>query len=338
MEGRGEAPPAGAPAARLARERAARRERRRQTARRRRAAGLALAGVASLSLIAGIAVGAGSGSSDSGGSEAAAEGPPPPELPRGGRNLLPKYRLVGYYGAPQDEELGELGIGTPAEASARLDRQAADYEGDRPVLPFLELIATVANADPGDDGLYRTQQPRSVIDDYLEQARTDDSLLVLDIQPGQADFPDEVDRLEPYLRQPDVGLALDPEWHVAPGEVPAQVIGSVDAHIVNQIAKRLSGMVTRYDLPEKLLIVHQFTEDMIVNKERLRTFPGVALVLNVDGFGDQPNKISKYELLRAPRGSGMFSGFKLFYREDVNLMSPREVLELKPAPDLVVYE
>ncbi len=332
MEGAGQAAAAGA--------RRSRRTEQREIAHRRRRAGAVLAALAGLSLIIGAVVGAGAGGSGSDGdsSGAAAAEPPPAELPRGGLELLPANRLVGYYGAPQDEALGALGIGSPAEASAELARQAADYEGDRPVLPFLELISTVANADPGEDGAYRFQQPRSVIDDYLEQARADRSLLVLDIQPGQASFPDEVDRLESYLREPDVGLALDPEWHVAPGEVPGQVIGSVDARVVNQTAKRLSEIVEQENLPQKLLIIHQFTDDMIINKERLRTYPGVAMVLNVDGFGDPPNKISKYDELHAPKGSGLFSGFKLFYEEDLDLLSPREVMKLKPAPDLVVYE
>ena len=96
-------------------------------------------------------------------------------------------------------------------------------------MPFMELLASIANAAPGDDGAYRTQQRPPVIERYLEQARADRELLVLDIQPGRAGFDDEVDHLERYLREPDVGIGLDPEWHVGPGEVPGEVIGSVDA-------------------------------------------------------------------------------------------------------------
>jgi len=317
-------------------DRRSRRESQLRARHRRRRATALLATLAALALIVGAVLGSGSGSGDEAG--AVAEAPPPVELPRGGTELLPAHLLVGYYGAPQDEELGALGIGSPAEASAELARQAQDYEGNRPVLPFLELISTVANADPGEDGLYRTQQPFGVIDDYLEQARADRSLLVLDVQPGRASFPEEVSRLEPYLAEPEVGLALDPEWHVAPSEVPGDVIGSVDARVVNRVAERLSQIVAENDLPQKLLIVHRFTADMVTDPERLRTYPGVAIVLNVDGFGDQPSKIVKYEELSAPRKSGFFSGFKLFYNEDVDLLSPRDVLGLRPDPDLVVYE
>jgi hypothetical protein len=63
----------------------------------------------------------------------------------------------------------------------------------------------------------------------------------------------------------------------------------------------------------------------------------VALVVNVDGFGDQPNKISKYrEFTRDLHRR--YNGFKLFYHEDQNLMSPKQVLRLRPQPDLIVYE
>ena len=313
---------------------------RRAAARRKLQTRRALTGVAALALLGGVLFGALSGGDDAPQPTAATSGAapdPPVELPRGGRKLLPRYRLVGYYGAPQAEALGALGIGTPAEASAALRSQARAYRGKRPVMPFMELLASIANATPGDDGAYRTRQRTPVIARYLEQARADRELLVLDIQPGRASFDDEVDHLERYLREPDVGIGLDPEWHVGPDEVPGQVIGSVDARDVNRVAARMSAAVKKHDLPQKLLIVHRFTADMIVGEERLRSYPGVALVLNVDGFGDAPNKIAKYEELHAPRGA-LFSGFKLFYEEDLGLMSPADVLGLDPRPDLIVYE
>lgn len=263
------------------------------------------------------------------------------ELPRGGTELLPRYRLVGYYGAPQDEGLGALGIGSPASASKRLDEQASAYEGakdGKPVLPFLELLATVANADPGTDGLYLTRQPRGIIRRYLDQARADRSLLVLDIQPGRSDFAREVRRLDEFLAEPDVGLALDPEWLVTEPDVPGQVLGSVDAAVVNRVARGLSRVVEENNLPQKLLFIHRFTDGMITNADQLKTYPGVAIVLDVDGFGVPAEKIVKYDQLKVKPKSGLFTGFKLFYEEDVGLMSPKDVLKLKPPPSVVVYE
>ena len=101
------------------------------------------------------------------------------------------------------------------------------------MLPALELIAVIANADAGQDGMYRARQPDAVIRRYLRAARRAKALLLLDIQPGRSDFFTEATRLEKWLSEPDVGLALDPEWRVGPGEVPGQVIGSVDSREVN---------------------------------------------------------------------------------------------------------
>jgi hypothetical protein len=318
-----------------------RREEARQRLHRQRriAAGAALLlGVGVVALLVSLVSGSGSGP----GVKAAEAGapPPPPELPRGGRTIFPRYRVVAFYGAPQDDELGELGIGPPAKVAAKLEKQGRAYRrGGRPILPAFELISTVASGAPGEDGRYSYRQPRRVIDRYLKAARAAKALLILDIQPGHVDFMEDVRALRPYLEQPDVSLALDPEWKVPEGQVPGQVIGSTDATDVNRVSAYLSGIVRERKLPQKLLVVHQFTDDMITRKSLLTQPPGVALTLNVDGFGDQPNKTSKYHGFTRPRVVRRFHpGFKLFYREDTNLMSPQRVLRLRPPPELVVYE
>jgi hypothetical protein len=259
------------------------------------------------------------------------------QLPRGGRVILPGHRVIAFYGAPQSPELGTLGIGTPEQAGRRLRHQAAKFRSARhPVLPAFELLAAVANQAPGDDGLYRTRQSGNTIARYLAAARRARALLILDIQPGHADFMTETRALEPWLREPDVSLALDPEWHT-PGGVPGKVIGSVDALAVNDVSAYLSGIVQARRLPQKLLVVHRFTAGMIRDDRLLVQRPGVALAVNVDGFGDRANKLARYHALTGATG-GVYDGLKLFYKEDTNLMTPREVLHLEPAPALVVYE
>ncbi len=263
--------------------------------------------------------------------------PGPPELPRGGRSIFPQHRVVAYYGAPQDEELGALGIGSPASAARRLERQAKAYaRPGRPVLPALELIAVIANADAGDDGMYRARQSDAVIGRYLSAARKAKALLLLDIQPGASDFFTEATRLKRWLREPDVGLALDPEWRVQAGQVPGQVIGSVDSREVNAVTAWLAQLTEREGLPEKLVVIHQFTDDM-VDDTSLQARDGRQIVLNADGFGTRPVKKSKYDAFTR-RAPGFEPGFKLFYEEDVGLMTPRQVLALRPPPDFVVYE
>jgi hypothetical protein len=284
-------------------------------------------------------------SSVGGGEEGGPKAAPPPELPRGGRVLFPGHRLVGFYGAPQDPELGALGIGTPAQATQKLLQRARAYDRPRrPVLPALELISTIAHSAPGRDGLHRERQSAAVIRRYLAAARRARALLILDIQPGQADFFQEVLALEPYLRQPDVGLALDSEWSVPEGVAPGQVIGSTDAATVNRISYYLARIVRRYRLPQKPLIVHQFTEEMVKDDDQqLLPRREVAIVTNVDGFGLPELKVDVYKRLTKPvprsaRPAGPFNGLKLFFEEDTNLMSPADVLALRPQPDVIVYE
>jgi hypothetical protein len=310
-----------------------REEARRRTRRQRRIA----LGVGLGALAAGVAaVGLAMGGSDEPESEARTE--PPPELPRGGRKIFPRHTVVAFYGAPQNNELGVLGIGRPAAAARRLERQARPYRrGGRPVLPAFELISTIVHASPGDDGDHSERQTPRTIRRYLRVARAHRALLILDIQPGRAPFMREVRALRRFLEEPDVSLALDPEWSMAPGQVPGQQIGSTDAAVVNEVSSYLSRIVRAGNLPQKLLVVHRFTQDMVRNEHRLRRHRGVALTVNVDGFGDRPNKIAKYrEFTRGRRER--HNGFKLFYGEDTGLMTPRQVLRLRPRPELVVYE
>jgi hypothetical protein len=204
-------------------------------------------------------------------------------------------------------------------------------------MPALELISTLVTAAPGDDGKYRYRQSDEVIQRYRDEARRAKALLILDIQPGRARFMDEVRAFTPYLKLPDVSLALDPEWSMHGHDLPGQVIGHTDATVVNRAGAYLSSLVQKYNLPQKLLIVHQFTPGMIEHRNHLAEHPGVALVINVDGFGNAANKVSKYDMF-AKQQPPWYNGLKLFYHEDVNTMKPRAVMRMRPQPDVVIYE
>jgi hypothetical protein len=305
--------------------------------RRRATAAGVLAGLLLVIVVAARSCG-GDGGADSASAGPAARAPKRAQLPGGGRTIFPAHRVVAFYGAPQSDRLGILGIGDVDDAAAKLKRVARAYERKtRPVMPAFELISTIANAHPGDDGMYRSHQPAATIDRYLAAARRAKALLLLDIQPGRGDFLSEVQRLQRWLLEPDVGLALDPEWHVGDGAVPGAEIGSVTADEVNAVSSYLANLVGKHDLPEKLFVIHQFTNDMIKDKQRVLRRPGLAVTMNVDGFGNPANKISKYKAFTS-EAARFNDGFKLFYEEDTDLMSPRQVLALGPPPDLVIYE
>lgn len=261
------------------------------------------------------------------------------ELPRGGTSVLPEYRPVAFDGAPQAEELGELGIGSPSSAARRLRRQARPYEriAGKQVYPTFELIATIALAGPGADGKYRSRQSDATVRKYLEVARREKFLMLLDIQPGRSTFIEEVKHFAPFLRNRNVGIGLDPEWNMGEGGVPGERIGSVEAKMINRVSALMRDIVERHDLPDKVLLIHQFTPEMVRGENRILRREGLDIVLNVDGFGSPEAKRGTYERLR-PTNEDLSPGFKLFYEEDSNLMSPRDVLGLRPRPTAVVYE
>jgi hypothetical protein len=158
---------------------------------------------------------------------------------------------------------------------------------------------------------------------------------MLDVQPGRSTFKAETAALRGWLAEPDVDLALDPEWNVGRRGVPGQTHGKVGARQVNAVVRRLGTIVRRHDLPPKVLVVHQFTRRMIRARQRIRSRPSVQVVLNFDGIGSPDAKEAGYAGLARP---SLFNGFSLFYQRDTPLMKPPAVLALEPEPDFLLYQ
>lgn len=272
--------------------------------------------------------------------------PPPIELPRGGRTLFPEYRLVGFCGTPGAPELGSLQGNLTARAKA-LDAQAARYADarnadDRKLMPVFELIAVVVQGYPGPENKYRRRVDGSVVEQYLHAARASKALLLLNIQPGQSDFLTEVKVFEKYLREPDVGVALDPEWAMRPKQLPGRSFGQTTGQAITEVADYLSGLVGDGKLPEKALVFHQVNNWVLKDEPELRPAPGVIFIKSVDGLGQVASKIKTYDYLTQSMASSVHPGFKLFFDEDTRngsrLMTPKEVLALSPKPEYVMYE
>lgn len=251
---------------------------------------------------------------------------------------VPPFR-VGFCGAPGSPALGRM-TGDLDAAGAQLQQQLGAYPG-KPQ-PVVELIATAVQSSPGADGLYRTRSADSTVQQYLGQARRLDGLLLLNIQPGHADCLDEVRAYEHWLTQPDVGIALDPEWAVDPGVKPGQEYGHVDGAKLDAIAAYLSDLVARHSLPVKMLAYHQVAASVVRSEGDLRPHPGVYAVKIVDGIGGREAKTSTWNVVMKTKPAHVATGFKLFYDEDTRdgspLMRPDEVMALTPAPAYVVYE
>jgi hypothetical protein len=268
--------------------------------------------------------------------------PIPAELPRGGRHLFPTYRLIGYSGGPGSAAFGRLGVGDLDTRVREIESLGMQFAGGRRPLPVLELIAVIAQPKPGPDGRYRVRAGADVVQTYLAAARRHRALLLLNIQPGRARFMDEVVALEPWLRQPDVGLALDPEWAVRSGQVPGRVFGRTTGAEIDAVARYVSELVTRLDLPDKPLVVHQLAPDVVRGQWAVKAHPGVAVIKSVDGIGPPGAKVTTWRTLVTDLPPSIRPGFKLFFDEDAagpaRIMTPAEVMALTPTPDYVLYE
>jgi hypothetical protein len=260
----------------------------------------------------------------------------PAQLPLGGTTIFPAYRVVAYYGTAGTGALGVLGEGSPDAVLPRLRKAARGFAGGRRIQVAYELIASVAQGGPGPDGDYSRMIDMSRIQQYVDQARRNKVLVILDLQPGRGSFLPQAKRLERFLIQPHVGLALDPEWRMPPGKVPGKTIGSVRAAEVNAVSAYVSGLVQRYRLPQKLFVLHEFRASMLPDIQKIQKRPGLAMVQHVDGFGTRAEKDATWNRIRRPQQFHM--GYKLFYDEDVKRYGPADVLRFRPVPELVSFQ
>jgi hypothetical protein len=260
------------------------------------------------------------------------------DFPEG--ELLPDYRILAFYGHPHTPDLGILGQYSKQDLLDLLREEAAAYERadpDTPVMPAFEIIASVAQGDPGEDGTYLAQTDEETIRQYIQFTQEQGILLILDIQVGRTSVADEWEIIKKYMNEPNVHLAIDPEFAMGPDQVPSVDIGSVDAEDITFAQEQLAQIVEDDGLPPKVLIVHRFTDGMITNADELEAVDNVQLVVDADGFGDPESKIATYQLYSRD-GGFKFSGIKLFYDQDHPLMQPEDVVGLDPPPNFVMYQ
>ena len=235
--------------------------------------------------------------------------------------------------------MGVLGQAVGEARAAALRRQAASYAPLTPkqVLPAFHLVAVVAQNTAGADRRWRRRESHESIRALLAEARTYGFALVLDVQPGRSSVVEEVEYLLPLLAEPDVHLALDPEFAMTEGQRPGGAIGHVHASELNAALDALERLRVSRALPPKVVIVHQFTIGMLPDKPEIRVRDGLDLVLDMDGFGSQQLKRASYRAVHC-QFALPFAGFKVFYRQDTNVFDPAGVLQLDPIPSVVIYQ
>jgi hypothetical protein len=254
-------------------------------------------------------------------------------------SFLDAHLLVTWYGNPNSSRMGVLGQATGDARAAALREQADAYRAlsSRTIQPAYHLVAIVAQADAGRDGMYRGRESAETIEPLLAEAREHGFHLILDVQPGRAPIGPELEYLRPFLKEPDVHLGIDPEWVMTDTQEPGKQIGQLRSDDINHAIDMLEGLIEEHQLPRKVLILYQFTLGMLPDKENIRSSEVVELALVMDGIGSQALKRSSWNAVMR-QGQLDYAGFKIFYNQDTNLFSPEEVLDLEPKPVVISYQ
>ena len=262
------------------------------------------------------------------------------QLPGGGYVLFPSRRIVAMYGHTNTSVLGVLGEQGPAEGVERARRIAEGYDADGiPVITAFEIITTLASSAPGSDNNYSLRTAIADLKPWIDTAEQAGMYVILDLQPGRGDFLTQAKEYQELLLKPHVGLALDPEWRLKPDQFHLRQVGSVDSAEVNQVVDWLAQLVRENNLPQKLLMVHQFSHEMITNRSEIRTTPELAVMIHMDGQGRSDLKFNTYaEITRDALENGWWWGWKNFYDEDSPTLTAEETLTVRPVPYVVSYQ
>jgi hypothetical protein len=237
--------------------------------------------------------------------------------------------------------MGVLGTMSADDAAARAASLAVEWDegnGGRGAVGALHLITSVAQPWPMADGSYLSRLDPAAITTYVEAARRHGVQLILDLQIGMADPLAEVQRLGPFLAEPSVHVALDPEFAMhRKGGAPGENIGSPDASDVNRVAHYLGDLVAAHALPTKRLVLHQFRDDMLTGTGNFEDVQGVLRTVDMDGWGGQGVRLDNYRAYSlAPYAQR--PAIKLFYQWDEPLLGITQLLALARVPDLVIYQ
>ena len=264
------------------------------------------------------------------------------ELPGGGGLIFPGRRMVALYGHPYGPDLGVMGEQDPAAAVELAKKYAEDYQpfSEAPVIPAFEVIATVASGGPGDDGNFSNETPMEDLVPYVDAIVDAGGYAVIDLQPGQGSFLEQAKLYEELLKRPNVGLALDAEWKLNPGEQPLSRIGSATAGEINEVADWLAQLVRDNNLPQKAMILHQFNVAMYPDRENIVTGqPELAWVLHADGHGGPEQKFDTWNVLREGLDPNYFMAWKNFFDEDFPTFTPEQTYrDVNPRPWFVSYQ
>ncbi|MEO6525142.1 MAG: hypothetical protein ABIP93_00815, partial [Gemmatimonadaceae bacterium] len=163
--------------------------------------------------------------------------------------LLPKNRIIAYYGNPHSKKMGVIGEYPEQQMLGMLDKTVAAWKSadpKTPIIPAIHLVTVVAQGAPGSDGMWRRWEDSTMIERTYKWAKSRNGILFLDIQASHSTLQKELPRLLPWLARPEVHLGVDPEFYMhyeREGARPSSKIGMMMASDVNYVIQTLDKLV-----------------------------------------------------------------------------------------------
>ncbi len=270
------------------------------------------------------------------------------------RALPSNYNMiVALYGRPHVKTLGTLGQQSLDQTIQKAKAKAKLYEkalgNGKHVTPGFDLIYEMATSSPGKNGKYVITLNHDTLLEYIKAAQKNGIVVFVDVQLGKKSPAEAVKPLLKYLKYDNVQIAVDPEFSVDNLTVrPGKKIGSITGTQINKVQDLMRDYIKANGIKDdKILLVHMFTEHMVTDKKAIRYTDRVHLVMHLDGHGSPALKIKTYNgLYTDARASKVVGGFKVFYKQDKPMMTPKQVLGLEPVsnrkvkdmPKIITYQ
>ena len=260
---------------------------------------------------------------------------------QGLQSVLLNSDIFALYGKPNAYTMGILGQYSLAEIEPIMNEFVRLYDtanGQRGIIPaFYIIYGTCWPA--GNIGILST----AVTEKYIQFAAERGWYVFLDHQIGKYTVAEAMNKLLPFLKYPNVQLALDPEWRTTR---PMREIGSVTAEEINEAQQIMQDYMIKHGIGgRRMLVIHQFNAGMIKRRSAVKSnYERVQLIHCADGFGSPKLKKETYAYNAAAKNIPLKS-FKLFLKPtvagagyDIPIMKPDEVFKLVPRPYLIMYQ
>ncbi len=270
---------------------------------------------------------------------------------------LPYHRIVAAYGIT-----GGVNFNGPASTLdslaaflpqlQQLGQQYATLDPTHPTQLAIDLVVNVIQPCSDYPQWCSSFDDDATLQAYADFCQQHNLLLFFDLQLGTEPVSDAVmNHLLPFLQKyPFTELALDTEFHFpnsAVGHADAAAypayLGWMDASEINWAVTELAQIVQQQHLPRKVLVVHQWDQSVIHNKDQIQRNPDVSIVLQSDGWGYVETKLGDYQVF-VQQHLLDYGGYKLFFPYDGDgqydrpLQTPQEVMQLFPQPLFISYQ